>query len=92
MGARGHAGMVVVTAVSLANPYAVKEIQVFPECSALLPVFVRIRQGDFIVEDVVERFRPVGYERSQLWKAYDGVEAEWRENVKGLAHGGGAPR
>jgi len=96
MGARGHAGMVVVTAVSLANPYAVKEIQVFPERSALVPVFVEIRQGDFVAEDVVERCRPVGYERSQLWKAYDGVEAEWRENVEGLAHtqahGGGAPR
>ena len=43
MGARGHAGVVVVTAVSLANPYAVEEIQVFPERSALVPVFVGIR-------------------------------------------------
>ena len=43
MGAHGHAGVVVVTAVSLANPYAVEEIQVFPERSALVPVFVGIR-------------------------------------------------
>ena len=96
MGARGDASVVVVTTVSLANPYVVEEIQVFPERSALVPVFVGIRLGDFVAEDVVERCRPVGYERSQLWKAYDGVEAEWRENVEGLvharAHGGGAPR
>ena len=64
MGARGHAGVVVVTAVSLANPYAVEEIQVFPKRSALMPVFIGIRQGDFVMEDVVERCRPVGYERS----------------------------
>ena len=36
-------GVVVVTPVSLANPYAVEEIQVFPERSALVPVFVGIR-------------------------------------------------
>jgi len=43
MGARGDASVVVVTTVSLANPYVVEEIQVFPERSALVPVFVGIR-------------------------------------------------
>jgi len=90
-------GVVVVTPVSLANPYAVEEIRVFLERGALVPVFVGIRQGDFVAEDVVERRSDLWETHGgQLWKAYDGVEAEWRENVEGLAHarahGGGAPR
>jgi hypothetical protein len=80
------AGVVVVTPVSLANPYAVEEIRVFLERGALVPVFVGIRQGDFVVEDVVERRSDLWETHGgELWKAYDGVEAEWREVVEGLA-------
>jgi hypothetical protein len=80
------AGVVVITPVSLANPYAVEEIQVFLERGALVPVFVGIRQGDFVAEDVVERRSDLWETHGgQLWKAYGGVEAEWREAVEGLA-------
>jgi hypothetical protein len=72
--------------VSLANPYAVEETRVFLERGALVPVFVGIRQGDFVVEDVVERRSDLWETHGgELWKAYDGVEAEWREVVEGLA-------
>ncbi|EER97463.1 hypothetical protein BDA96_02G375200 [Sorghum bicolor] len=79
-------GVIVVTPVSLANPYAVEEIRVFLERGALVPVFVGIRQRDFVAEDVVERRSNLWETHGgELWKAYDGVEDEWREVVEGLA-------
>jgi len=50
----------------------------------LLPVFFRIRQGNFVAKDVVERHDNlcenigVGGGGNSRRPIYDGVEAEWR--------------
>jgi len=53
--------VVVITPVSLFNPYSVEEIRVFLEHGALVPVFVGVKLDDFVAEEVVERHRPMRY-------------------------------
>ncbi|KAL6654040.1 hypothetical protein ACP70R_007505 [Stipagrostis hirtigluma subsp. patula] len=80
-------GVVLVTPASLANPYAVEEVRCFVRRGALVAVLVGVRRADLAAaEDVVARRGDVwGRHGGQLWMAYDGDEAEWREAVEGLA-------
>ncbi|RLM58311.1 uncharacterized protein C2845_PM18G09990 [Panicum miliaceum] len=79
-------GVVLVTPTTLRNPYAVEEVRAFLDRGALVPVFVGVRRGDFVAEDVVagrgDLWEKYG---GHLWMAYDGLEEEWREAVEGLA-------
>jgi hypothetical protein len=42
--------LVIVTPVTLCNPYAVEEIRAFLDHGALVPVFVSVTRGDLVAD------------------------------------------
>ncbi|KAG6551759.1 hypothetical protein Mapa_006850 [Marchantia paleacea] len=78
-------GVVIISRSVFRNQWTMEELRVFLDRRNLVPVFFDLAPSDISVQDIVERRGKIWEKHGgELWTAYDGDEAEWKDVVDGV--------
>ncbi|BBN12399.1 protein MpNBS-LRR16 [Marchantia polymorpha subsp. ruderalis] len=78
-------GVVIISRSVFRNRWTMEELRVFLDRRNLVPVFFDLAPADIAVQDIVQRRGKIWEKHGgELWAAYDGDEAEWKDVVHGV--------